>query len=298
MENIDYLLVDGTNLIFRSFYGIKPLTNAEGFPVNAIYGFIKTLWNLEERMHPQHYLIFMDCSRSKRRKEILPDYKANRAPTPEDLKKQILCVKEIIPLLGYTLLEQMDIEADDLLGTWAHHVTQNQKHACIVSADKDLMQCVNPYVHLWIPGSFQGGWNVIDEEGVFKKMGVYPHQIVDYLALIGDSADNFAGIYGVGPKTAAQWLNRYQSINGIFDNLNILQPKRFRAILQESRPLLERNQQLAQLEISNQWIQPIQPQSVDQNTLRNHLIKLGLNSLANKIPQPTQQPASQQIELF
>ncbi|MDR0755299.1 MAG: hypothetical protein LBE99_00035, partial [Puniceicoccales bacterium] len=139
----DYLLIDGTNLVFRSFYGVKHLSDASTPPVNAIYGFVNTLWSLEQWIQYRHLWIFFDCSRSIRRTQLLPDYKANRATTPEALKQQLPLLRQLIPHLGGHILEKMGVEADDLLGTLAQKISQNNGKAVIVSADKDLMQCVN-----------------------------------------------------------------------------------------------------------------------------------------------------------
>ncbi|MDR0393117.1 MAG: hypothetical protein LBH52_02695 [Puniceicoccales bacterium] len=246
MHVTDYLLIDGTNLAFRCFYGVKYLSNASTSPTNAIHGFVNTLWSLEQWVQYRHLWIFFDCSRSLRRTQLLPSYKANRTATPEAFKQQLPFIKQLIPHLGGHVLEKMDVEADDLLGTLAKKISQNNGKAVIVSADKDLMQCVNERVYQLIPT--QQGWQLLDAKGVYEKMGIWPKQIVDYLALMGDAADNFEGIRGVGPKTAIRWLQQYTSIDTILANIDCIKPERLRDHLMEAKNLLARNRRLAQLD--------------------------------------------------
>ncbi|MDR2396978.1 MAG: hypothetical protein LBD69_03945 [Puniceicoccales bacterium] len=246
MHATDYLLIDGTNLAFRCFYGVKYLSNAGTLPTNAIYGFVNTLWSLEQWIQYSHLWVFFDCSRSLRRTQLLPSYKANRTATPEVFKQQLPFIKQLIPHLGGYVLEKMDVEADDLLGALAQKISQNNGKAIIVSADKDLMQCVNERVHQLIPT--QQGWQLLDAKGVYEKMGIWPKQIVDYLALMGDTVDNFEGIHGVGPKTATRWLQKYASIDTIFSNIDHITPERLRDRLAQEKHTLDRNRRLAQLD--------------------------------------------------
>lgn len=246
MHVTDHLLIDGTNLAFRCFYGVKHLSNASTLPVNAIHGFVNTLWSLEQWIQYRHLWIFFDCSRSIRRTQLLPAYKANRTTTPEAFKQQLPHMKQLIPHLGGRVLEKMGVEADDLLGTLSQKIAQNNGRAVIVSADKDLMQCVNEHVGQLIPTP--QGWKLLDAKGVYEKMGIWPNQVVDYLALVGDAVDNFEGIRGVGPKTAICWLQQYTSIDKILANIDCIKPERLRDRLMEAKNLLARNQRLAQLD--------------------------------------------------
>jgi DNA polymerase-1 len=149
----------------------------------------------------------------------------------------------------------MGVEADDLLGTLAQKISQNNGKAVIVSADKDLMQCVNKRVHQLMPT--QQGWKLLDAQGVYEKMGIWPSQIVDYLALMGDAADNFEGIRGVGPKTAIRWLRQYTSIDAILAHIDCIRPERLRDRLMEAKNLLARNQQLARLDYAEDLVNSI-----------------------------------------
>ena len=219
-----FLLVDGNNLAFRCFYGVTALTNAQGMPVNAVYGFIHSLQMLKAQVSPDVMIVCFDGGRCEKRLRLAPDYKGNRTPTPEDFKVQMPYIKQAAALSGMLCCEREGTEADDLIGAWSTFATESQSKVVIVSADKDLMQCVSANVSQRIP--VRHDWVSLDEQGVFEKMGVFPNQIADLLALTGDSADNYTGIAGVGSKTAASWLQRYGSIAGILDHLQTLMPER------------------------------------------------------------------------
>ena len=225
-----FLLVDGNNLAFRCFYGVAPLTNAQGMPVQAIYGFLHSLQILEIQLRPDVTIVCFDGGRCQKRLQLAADYKGNRAPTPDDFKVQMPYIKQATTLSGMLCCEKEGIEADDLIGSWCTFSEETNSKAVIASADKDMMQCVGTSVSQKIPSHH--GWVSLDEQGVFEKTGVWPNQIADFLALIGDTADNYTGIAGVGPKTAASWLQCYGSIEGIFKNLKTLKPERFRSILE------------------------------------------------------------------
>ena len=294
--DVDYLLVDGNNLAFRSFYGVKYLSNSQQLPVNAIYGFFNSLHTLQQTVRYQHLVVCFDCGRSQRRTQLLDTYKANRAETPEDFKPQIPYIKQLVPLMGGTCCEQAGIEADDIIGSLCQKIRQEHRPAAIVSADKDLMQCVCGTIDQIIPTP--QGWTRLNADEVKQKMGVRPEQIIDFLALMGDSADNYPGIPGVGPKTAMQWLLEYGNLETIYENLATLRPERFREILAQSRDLLQKNQQLAALDCNPKYAETFWPQI--QNTVANlpslgkALEDLGLKRLAQKF-KPTR---CEQTELF
>lgn len=290
--NVDYLIVDGNNLAFRSFYGVKYLSNQQQLPINAIYGFFNTLHTLQQTIRYQHLVVCFDCGHSQRRTQLLDTYKANRAETPEDFKPQIPHIKQLIPLMGGGCCEKEGLEADDIIGSLCQKIREEHRSALIVSADKDLMQCVGPYIEQLIPTP--QGWTRMNAEAVKQKMGVWPEQIIDFLALMGDSADNYPGIQGVGPKTAMQWLSEYNNLETIYKNLDALRPERFREVLSKSKDLLEKNRQLATLdcnpEYANLFWEQICKATLNLPAFSNALENLGLKKLAQKFkPLPCQQ---------
>lgn len=233
IPSVKYVIVDGNNLAFRCFYGVKQLSNQQQLPVNAIYGFVNSILSLGQTVNYQQLIVCFDCSRSERRLQLLGEYKANRSATPEEFKVQLPYIKQIIPLLGGICFEKKGVEADDLIGALCATSSENKQTAVIVSADKDLMQCVNSFVSQLVPSN--QGWTLLDPMGVFNKMQVHPEQIVDFLALMGDNADNYPGIQGVGPKTAAKWLAVYGTLNNLLEKVDTLTPERFRHVLCNSK---------------------------------------------------------------
>ena len=284
MRAVKYLLVDGNNLAFRCFYGIQQLSNAT-MPVNAIYGFINSLLSLGQQIRYEYLIVCFDCGRSTQRIQLLETYKANRSSTPDAFKQQLPYIKQCIPLLGGLCCEQQGIEADDLIGAWVAFAEEQQSSVAIMSADKDMMQLVSDSILQLVPNG--QAWIEFYPQNVFAKTGVYPNQMVDYLALIGDSADNYPGISGVGPKTAANWLQQYGSIEAIYENIVKIKPQRFQALLSESKSLLEKNRQLAKLDSSlehiQDWIPLLPTLKKDTDALIALLQRLNLNKLAKKL---------------
>ncbi len=290
-----WLLIDGSNLAFRSFYGIsETLTSPDGFPTNAIHGWMSSIMKLREFLPHDHGIVSFDIARSQKRLKMLESYKSNRVAQPESLKQQLPLIKELSEQLGYAICESSEAEADDLLASVAQLLTGQNETIFIASSDKDFAQCVCDTVTLIVPSL--SGWQTITSDGVREKFGVNPEQIVDFLSLTGDSADCIPGIPGVGPKTAAQWLQKYPSINDILTNISSLTPERFREILPQHALILQRNQSLIKLDTNALQTLPALPTpnlSKAQETLK----KLHLLSALKKLNAAT--PAdSPQLSLF
>jgi DNA polymerase-1 len=246
-----WLLLDGFNLAFRSYYGIPDLKTQAGFSTNAIYGWIRTIWKLQDRFKPDQLIIILDAGRSKMRSELLPSYKANRKETPQSLIDQLNKIKELMEALGLPVIQMRSVEADDVIASLAKRLSLEGREVYIVSSDKDLSQCIDPQVRQIIPAATafsRQGFSILDETSVLTKFGVSVHQIVDYLSLIGDASDNIPGITGVGPKTAQKWIQEWGSVDGILQNLDTIKPERFRAILQAGTERLKLNRALISLD--------------------------------------------------
>ncbi len=240
-------MIDGMNLVYRAFYGMPELTRAsDGFPTNALYGWMKMLWKLEDQFPMASREVFWDAGADERT-ELAADYKAQRAPAPEPMTRQLPIIEELTSLMGIPSWKEEGMEADDLLSSRALHLSDAGEEVVIVSADKDFAQLVNARITILNPpptANPRADWRRLDAAGVVEKFGVTPDQIVDYLSLIGDASDNIAGIDGVGPKTAVAWLKSYHNIEGIVANCGKLSPKRFQNIIYTSGELLERNRKM------------------------------------------------------
>lgn len=211
-------LVDASFFIFRAYYSVSPeMTDADGRPVNALYGFARFMGDLLERARPSHVAVAFDESlASSFRNEIYPAYKANREPAPEDLKQQFGWCRELCRLLGVADFADGAYEADDIIGAIATRMRAAGHRSVLVTRDKDLAQLIRHGDEYW---DFAAGRRLgyADIEGHF---GVRPERMADYLALTGDSVDNIPGVPGVGPKTAAALLKVFESLDHLYDNLD------------------------------------------------------------------------------
>jgi DNA polymerase-1 len=248
-----WLLVDGFNLAYRCFFAIPELSRADGFPTNALHGWVKSLWKLADQEKPAGTLVFFDLGGAQDRLALHPEYKAQREEMPEALEKQLPYVRALTRAMGCVGIEQEGIESDDLLAAEAVVLARQGHDVLIVSSDKDFAQIVNQQIKILLPPPTANpklGWQVRDEAGVREKFGVPPSQIADFLALVGDTSDNIPGINGVGPKTAAKWLSEYGDLEGVIAHAAELQPERFRTTVSAEAEKIRRNLKLTTLNVS------------------------------------------------
>lgn len=229
-------LVDGSGYIFRAYYamaysGGASLTNPEGTPVGAVYGFTNMMMKLLSDHEEAAIAVIFDAARANFRNEIYADYKANRDETPEDLIPQFPLVREATKALGVPSVELEGYEADDLIATYAQHAVAKGKKVVIISSDKDLMQLVSDDIFMMDPMKNK----IIDPSGVMEKFGVPPEKVVDVQSLAGDSTDNIPGVPGIGIKTAAQLINEYGSLEELLERAEeITQPKRREKLIENA----------------------------------------------------------------
>lgn len=215
------VLVDGSSFLYRAYHAIPPLHNIHGEPTGAIYGVVNMLHKLLENYQPEYIGVIFDAKGKNFRHEIYPEYKAHRPPMPEDLQQQIQPLHEIIRALGLACIVINGIEADDVIATLTYHANQINMPVIIATGDKDLAQLVNDNVILVNTMSN----SVLDVEGVKTKFGVLPTQIVDYLALVGDSSDNIPGVPSIGPKTASKLISTYGSLEHLISEAHNIKGK-------------------------------------------------------------------------
>ncbi|KXU34685.1 5'-3' exonuclease [Cephaloticoccus primus] len=249
-----WLLIDGFNLAFRAFYGMPELTRSrDGFPTGALHGWVKSLWRLLDSQAPRGALVFFDLGGSQERLALHPEYKAQRRETPEPLQQQIPVIKQLTRAMGLGGIEREGVESDDLLAAQAVALAHSGEAVQVVSADKDFAQIVGERIELLLPPPTANprlGWRSLDPAGVVEKFGVTPAQIADYLALVGDTSDNIPGLAGVGPKTAAKWLQAHGSLEGVLAHAAQIKPERFRETLAAEAERLRLNQQLTRFDLS------------------------------------------------
>ena len=207
------LLVDGSSYLYRAFHAMPDLRSPDGFPTGAIHGMVAMMTWMRERYPAAHAACVFDAPGKTFRDDWYPEYKAHRAPMPDDLRLQIEPIHEAVQLLGWPVLVPPGIEADDAIGTLARRAAAEGHRVLISTGDKDLAQLVAPQVSLI--NTMSKPPEVLDEAGVLAKFGVPPGRIVDYLALMGDAVDNVPGVDKVGPKTAAKWIAEHGSLEDV-----------------------------------------------------------------------------------
>ncbi|MBQ8340755.1 MAG: DNA polymerase I [Clostridia bacterium] len=213
------LAVDGNSIVNRAFYGVRPLSNKEGLPTNALFGMVSILEKNLETVKPDFCAIAFDLKAPTFRHKMYDAYKAGRRPTPEDLLTQMPLAKEVAAALGFTCLEKEGYEADDILGTLASMAEDAEYEAYILTGDRDALQLISDRVHVLLCTNTE----TVDftRERFFEKYGVDPTQFVDVKALMGDSSDNIPGVPGIGEKTALKLIAEFGSLDGIYEKLPV-----------------------------------------------------------------------------
>ncbi len=210
------VLVDGSSYLYRAFHAFPPLTNSAGEPTGAMYGVLNMLKSLISQVQPSHIAVVFDAKGKTFRDEMFEQYKSHRPPMPDDLRKQIQPLHDIIRALGIPLLVIEGVEADDVIGTLAVAASKANQKVLISTGDKDMAQLVDD--NIMLINTMNN--TLLDREAVIEKYGIPPELIIDYLALMGDSADNIPGVAGVGEKTALGLLQGIGSMAEIYANLD------------------------------------------------------------------------------
>ncbi len=210
------LLIDGSSYFFRAFHALPPLVNSKGQPTGAIYGVVNMVKRLLKDYQTDRIAVVFDAKGTNFRNDWYPLYKANRSATPPDLSRQFQPLVDVLTAMGLPLLIIDGVEADDVIGTLAQQATVAQQEVVISTSDKDMTQLVNEHITLIDTMSNR----FLDRTGVQQKFGVAPAQIIDYLALVGDTVDNIPGVAKCGPKTAVKWLTDYQSLENLMAHAN------------------------------------------------------------------------------
>ncbi|MFZ2657468.1 MAG: 5'-3' exonuclease H3TH domain-containing protein [Victivallales bacterium] len=241
-------LIDAYSQIYRGFYALPQLSNSKGQFTNAIFATAKFLISLDREYYSPYGAVVFDKGRPEHRMRIIPEYKAQRPPMPEELRGQLPQIRDLIEAFGWRIVEKEGQEADDIIAAIA--VTFKESPVRIVSADKDIAQVIDDRIKMLIPGKGTGGFVIQGPDEVLARFAVKPSQIVDYLSLIGDNSDNIPGIDGVGPKTAAKLINQFGSIDNLLANTAQIGNEKLRAKISGSAEFLKKNRQIISLDLS------------------------------------------------
>jgi len=238
------VLIDGYGFVFRAFFSLPPLRNPDGVPVSAVYGFMNMIIKLLGAMEEvSHMAVVFDAGGKTFRNDLYSEYKANRAPCPEDLKPQFPLIREAAEALGLEVLEKVGYEADDLIASAAKEAKELGLDVLVVSSDKDLMQIVNDKVSLYDAMKEK----MIGYDEVMEKFGVTPDKVIDVQSLIGDSSDNVPGVPGIGPKTASKLINEYGNLENLLADIDSSNSKLDGLISKKIKQSLSNNVAIARL---------------------------------------------------
>jgi DNA polymerase I len=240
------LIVDGHAYAYRAFHAIRGLRSPSGAPTNAIYGFVKMLEKMRATVAPTHLMVVWDGGLSAARMAALPEYKAHRPEMPDDLRPQLDEMVAYLKAAGVESYCGGGVEADDFIACLARRAADAGMNVVIASSDKDFMQLVSARVGLLNPNDKSE--TIWSDEQVRNKSGVGPSQIVDWLSLMGDSVDNIPGVPGVGPKTAAELLMQFGSVEELYRRLDGVKSERLRGALRASESAVRRNRELVRLQ--------------------------------------------------
>ncbi len=230
MNTLRFFLIDAHSLIYQAYFALENLSSSKGFPTGGIYGFLNLFEKIRELYKPDYILVAFDESKKTFRTKISASYKEHREPTPQLLIPQIKKVKDILSYMGIEFLSISNYEADDIIGTAVQYLEKIfEGEIWIVSPDKDLYQLLSPKVKILKHHKQQ--FFIIDEKYFKEKYGITPSQMVDYLALVGDTSDNIPGAKGIGPKTATKLLKKYGTVENIYKNIDKITPERIKNLL-------------------------------------------------------------------
>jgi DNA polymerase-1 len=274
-NNILYL-VDGSSYIYRAYHALPNLTNSAGEPTGAVLGVANMLRRLLKDAGSDNIAVVFDAKGPTFRHEMYDQYKANRPPMPLELRQQVEPIHQVVRLLGLPLIQVSGVEADDVIGTLATRAAAKKIDCVISTGDKDMAQLVNDHVSL-----INTMTNThMDADGVVQKFGVTPAQIVDFLALTGDKADNIPGVEKCGPKTAAKWLNEWHDLNGVMANASDMKGK-IGGYLRDALETLPLSQDLATIRNNldlEKDINELRREAIDESALRDFLQHNEFNS--------------------
>jgi DNA polymerase-1 len=284
MSDKTLVLIDGSSYLYRAFHALPSLSNSRGDPTGAVHGVLNMINKLVREQSSEHIAVVFDAPGKTFRDEMFAEYKANRPPMPDELRLQIDPILQAVSAMGLPLLRIEGVEADDVIGTLCHEAVKSGMNVLVSTGDKDMAQLVDGNVTL--VNTMTG--SVLDRDGVKNKFDVYPEQIIDYLAMVGDSSDNIPGVPRVGAKTAAKWLKHYGSVAEIVRNAGEIGGKVGES-LRENLDQLELSQKLASIRLDIELDEKptaLKRSDPDPEALRALYERLELRTLLRQLGDP------------
>ena len=285
-----FYLIDGSGYIFRAYYALPPLSRkSDGMPTGAVNGFCNMLFKLledsksnENKDKPTHFAVIFDSARKNFRNEIFSDYKANRTDAPDDLIPQFEYIRKSVEAFNLPSIEMINYEADDLIATYVEHILEIGAKVTIVSSDKDLMQLYKKSVRIYDPMKNK----FINKDDIDKKFGVAPEKIIDVQALAGDSSDNVPGVPGIGVKTAAELINKYDNLENLLSKAKEIKQNKRRETIIENKEKAIISKKLVTLKkdvpVKNK-IEEFKLKNIDKNKLYSFMREMEFNRLLSSV---------------
>lgn len=284
------VLVDAYAWIFRAFHGLPDFRNSEGLPTATVHGFLMALRKMADFVErtfgaPGEFVVFFDRGGAQERLQAYAQYKANRPETPEELKQQVPFIQEALSAMGIPQVAIHGVEADDAIASKALELAREDRRVLIASNDKDFFQMLSDHVRMVRPSGNADEFVLYDIARLEEQFGLSPSSMVEYYALVGDSSDNVPGVRGIGPKTASRLLQKYQTVQSVYEHLAEI-PKTTAKILQSGRSDAFLSLDLVRLRTDlpvDAVPAPFSPESFDRPRLSALLTKLELRRLSERL---------------
>jgi len=281
-------LLDGMALAYRAYYSFiaRPLINSRGENTSAIFGFVSALMKILDDEKPDHVAVVFDTKEPTFRHHMYPEYKATRQKMPEDMAAQLEKLKEVVRAFNTPLLELPGFEADDIIGTLAKRAEKQKVVTFMVTGDKDYMQLISPIVKMYKPGKSGSDTEIVDEAGVREKFGVAPDHVIDVLGLVGDKSDNVPGVPGIGEKTAIPLIQKYGSIENLYDHLDDIPQKGVREKLSSNKEKAFLSKKLVTIHVDVPIaidFHQLRAKGRDTEKLRKLFLELEFKALASRL---------------
>ena len=286
MSNL--FLIDGMSLVFRAYHAMfkSDLRSPAGDPSGAVFGFVNMITSLIEKENPDKISVVFDTREPTFRHKRYPEYKANRDAFPEDLGPQLLKIKEFLDIISVPRIEKPGYEADDIIGTLAKQASSKDQAVICITSDKDYYQLVDNNIKLFKPSRTPGkDFDIVQHKEVMDKFGVLPEQVIDVLALIGDSSDNVPGVKGVGEKTAIPLIQKYKSVENIYENIEEIERKALKTKLENNQEMALLSKELVtiitEVPLDTDYT-TCKRNNIDADKLDKFFLEMGFTQLRNK----------------
>lgn len=280
------VLVDGNAIVHRAYHALPPLNRSDGQLTNAVYGFFSMVLKIVSDLAPTHLIVCFDRPAPTFRKQLYVGYQATRPKMEDELSNQFKIIHGVLEKINVKIFELDGFEADDLIGTISKQAIsdQNFDQVIVLTGDRDMLQLVNHKVYILAPIVGVTKMILFDEEKVKEKYGLEPHQFIDYKALVGDASDNYPGVSGIGPKGAADLLNKYHTLEGIYANIGEISPKLSEKLATDAeQAALAKKLATIELEAPITFKpEECEMSNLDRKSLLSEFQRLSFNSLINR----------------